>query len=72
MEMIPVESSRIATIGYDKENQILRVKFHRGGTYEYQPVFEYQYDMLVKAESVGKTFQTEILNDPTIDTNKLT
>jgi hypothetical protein len=31
----PVESSNIASVGYDKENQILEIEFHHGAVYQY-------------------------------------
>lgn len=38
MEMIPVNSTNIAAIGYDNEAATLRIDFLRGPSYEYYGV----------------------------------
>ena len=39
MEMIPVSSSNLESVGYDVETKTLRIKFHNG-LYEYYNVPE--------------------------------
>ena len=51
MNMIPVSSSNIASIGY--ENGTLYVAFNRGGLYTYSGVPESIYHGLMSASSHG-------------------
>lgn len=51
MEMIEVQSSAIARIGY--ENMTLRIEYHSGGVYDYHDVPEAVYDSLMRAKSLG-------------------
>jgi len=54
MEMIPVESSNVAAIGYDPVTATLRVQFIKGRTYEYYSVPEHLYQGLIDAGSKGQ------------------
>jgi hypothetical protein len=38
IKMVPVASSNIQSIGYDKKTETLRMKFHSGYTYDYEGV----------------------------------
>lgn len=51
MQMIPVSSSNISSIGY--ENGTLYVAFNRGGLYAYSGVPEHVYRELMAASSHG-------------------
>ena len=62
MDMIIVESSNIAAVGYDLETKELHVEFNSGKTYAYQDVPEETANNFVKAESVGKYFHAYIRN----------
>jgi hypothetical protein len=54
-----VESSQIASIGYDPQTEILEVEFKgRGAVYEYYNVPKDVYDTLMVSESVGSDFNT--------------
>ena len=53
MERESVNSSNIATIGYDSESAVLEITFKKGGVYEYYDVPQYEYDGLLSAESKG-------------------
>ena len=53
MEMIPVDSSNIAAVGYDNETGTLTIQFNNGRTYEYYNVPEYEYENLMSASSKG-------------------
>lgn len=44
MKRQSVESSNLASIGYDAENEILEVEFKHGGVYQYFDVPENVYD----------------------------
>ena len=62
MEMIPVESSNIAAVGYDGEEKELRIEFNSGKTYAYQDVPSELFDGIMEAKSVGKYFHANIRN----------
>jgi hypothetical protein len=52
MEMTPVKSSQVESIGYDAESKTLAVKFI-GGLYHYTDVPLAVYNDMIEAESVG-------------------
>lgn len=52
MNMIPVSSSNIESIGY--EDETLQVQFLNGTTYQYFDVPVHVFDGLQQAESTGK------------------
>ena len=55
MEMIPVESSNIESVGHDGR-ETLRVTFKGSGSYDYVGVTEEEFFGLVNAPSVGKAY----------------
>jgi hypothetical protein len=60
MDMKSVDSSLITAVGYDADNKKLAVKFKSGSTYNYSGVDQGTYDAMMKAESIGKHFGTNI------------
>lgn len=54
MERIPVQSSNIASIGYDEDTNTLEIEFHNGGVYQYFDVPFQVYDGLIEAGSKGQ------------------
>lgn len=58
MNMIPVASSNIASIGY--ENGTLYVRFRNGGTYAYLNVPQSVYNSLMSAPSCGSYLAAHI------------
>lgn len=60
MQMIPVSSSNISSIGY--ENGTLYIRFHKGGLYSYSGVPYSVYTALMSAPSHGKYFAAYIKN----------
>lgn len=54
MEMIPVDSSNISSIGYDNNTATLKIVFNNGRTYEYYSVPEYEFNNLLSAGSKGQ------------------
>lgn len=50
------DSSNIVAIGYDRTNQICRIQFKGGSTYEYTGVTRQDFGDLVAAESIGSYF----------------
>jgi len=63
MERQAVESSNLASVGYNPESKILEVEFKHGGIYQYKGVPKDEYDALMNAESHGKYFAANIRND---------
>lgn len=63
MKRQSVESSNLASVGYDAENEILEVEFKHGGVYQYFDVPEHVYDELMNASSHGVYFSANIRND---------
>ena len=53
MEIIPVTSSNVESIGYDEGSSTLQVKFKNGTTYQYFDVPENIFIELRDADSVG-------------------
>ncbi|RTZ01966.1 KTSC domain-containing protein [Flavobacterium sp. GSP27] len=60
MKRQSVESSNLASIGYDAENEILEVQFKHGGVYQYFDVPENVYEELMNADSHGQYFDRNI------------
>ena len=54
MDMIPVESSHIARIGYSVDTATLRIEFLSGNIYEYYDVPQNVFDEFLSADSKGK------------------
>lgn len=62
MERQPVNSSNLASIGYDGGNEILEIEFKNGRIYIYFNIHENVYDRLINASSHGKYFDKNIKN----------
>lgn len=60
---IPVESSNIASVGYDAENNILEIEFHHGSIYQYFDVPKEVYENLINATAIGSYFFHNIRNN---------
>jgi hypothetical protein len=56
MKRVPVESSAIASIGYDAEEETLEVEFSSGSVYRYLHVPADVAVALYEADSRGKYF----------------
>ena len=52
--MQSVNSSNVAEIGYNPDEQILVVAYHNGGVYNYYDVSPREYQSLEMAESKGR------------------
>jgi hypothetical protein len=52
-EMIPVDSSNVAAVGYDAEEQEIYVEFLGSGVYKYSGPDQQTFDELLGAPSVG-------------------
>jgi hypothetical protein len=60
MDQIPVDSSNIASIGYEAETQTLQVEFQGGRIYQYFDVPESVFEEFLAASSKGKFFHASI------------
>jgi len=60
LQRFPVESSNIASIGYDPATFVLEVEFHSGGIYQYSGVPEDVYHSLMDAGAKGSYFHQNI------------
>ncbi len=60
MDRRPVSSSQIKSVGYDAKREELEIEFNSGGIYRYYKVPESVYNDLMKAESKGKFFNSQI------------
>lgn len=61
MNMIPVNSSNLVAVGYDKSTQTLRIKFN-SGIYDYYNVPESIFNGLLSAPSKGQYHHAHIKN----------
>lgn len=53
MEMINVDSSNVAAVGYDENSSTLQIEFNNGSMYQYFDVPENLFEGLRDADSVG-------------------
>lgn len=60
MERTKVNSSNIASVGYDPTGQVLEVEFKNGGVFAYQGVPAHEVVNLHGSESVGKYLHSKI------------
>jgi hypothetical protein len=58
MHRVPVESSSLDSVGY--ERNVLEVRFRNGGLYQYFDVPEETVVLLMRADSKGAFFNREI------------
>lgn len=57
---IPVKSSNLRSVGYDKMDKVLQVEFRSGAIYQYYDVPEFVYFELLQADSKGMYFNGNI------------
>ena len=60
MERIPLDSSNIISVGYDKERKTLEIEFASGAIYQYFDVPKSVYSKLIDADSHAKYFDRNI------------
>lgn len=61
-DWVPLSSSNVAEAGWGQEDvEVLWVRFHSGGIYEYQGVPKSVFDALCASDSPGRFVQTEII-----------
>lgn len=59
-DMIPVDSTNIARVGYESRRHELFVEFHSGRTYVYSPVSDAVYREFLSAGSMGSYLNERI------------
>ena len=62
MDRQPVESSNIASVGYEADSMTLEVEFLSGAVYQYQGVPEYAFQEFLGSPSKGAYFSEFIRN----------
>lgn len=60
MKRSPVNSSTIASVGYDPETQTMEVEFTNSNIYQYFDVPQTVYEELMNAESAGKFLNAQV------------
>jgi len=60
MERVQVESSNLASVGYDHDTAPLAIEFHSSGIYQYSRVPQDIYESLMNASSKGAYFNNYI------------
>ncbi|QRP43071.1 KTSC domain-containing protein [Amycolatopsis sp. FDAARGOS 1241] len=60
MTRLPVDSTNIASIGYDPRTATLEIEFRHGGVYQYSGVAEATTNALLNAPSHGKYFNQHV------------
>jgi hypothetical protein len=60
IKMIPVASSNVESIGYDENDQVLRIRFLNGNTYDYKNVPIMEFERLKMAHSIGSYLHRNI------------
>lgn len=60
MKRQSVDSSNLASVGYDAAKEILEIEFNHGGVYQYFDVPESVYNELMDADSHGRYFISNI------------
>ncbi|MGN1205507.1 MAG: KTSC domain-containing protein [Eubacterium sp.] len=56
MQRYPVNSSRIANIGW--KSNIMEVQFHNGAIYQYYDVSKSEFDCFMQSSSLGSALST--------------
>ena len=62
VKMISVSSSNIHSIGYDKHNRLVYVRFHTPSLYVYEGVPESEFENLLRASSCGRYLHQRFIN----------
>lgn len=60
LDRTPVESSSLASVGYDAGERLLELEFKNGGVYRYREVPREIFDGLMAANSKGHYFLEKI------------
>ncbi len=60
MQREPVESTTVASIGYDETSQTLEVEFNDSRIYEYYNVGQNIYEAFMETDSKGRFLNSQI------------
>jgi hypothetical protein len=60
MDMQPVQSANVESVGYDPETQELHVQYTSGGLYKYEGVPEETFNELMTSGSVGSYLHANV------------
>jgi hypothetical protein len=76
MERKPVDSSNIASVGFEEgPPAVLEIEFKGGGVYQYRSeddkLVKSHHDQLMLAESKGRHFTQHIRRDPQLKVTKV-
>ncbi|MFO0986551.1 MAG: KTSC domain-containing protein [Alphaproteobacteria bacterium] len=63
MDRLPVNSSSLASVGYDPASATLEIEFKSGKIYQYFDVPEHEHQALMQASSQGSYFAKHIRNN---------
>ena len=61
MKLKPVDSEMLEAVGYDAKSRVLEVIFNSGGRYRYKEVPPFEYDGLMRADSIGQYMHKRII-----------
>ena len=62
MQRLPVSSSNVRSVGYERKARILEVEFVAGQVYQYHGVPERVFREIVQGPSAGKLFNMHVRN----------
>ena len=62
MDRLTVQSSNVASVGYDDNAATLEVEFQNGTVYQYYGVPQNMYEQFMRAPSKGQFLNTYIKN----------
>ena len=71
MNRIKVNSSNINSIGHDETKNLLEVEFYNQAIYQYHPVTRETYLTILASDSVGKTFNELVKNNPEVKSKRM-
>jgi hypothetical protein len=60
MRRKPVDSTTMRSVGYQPRSRVLEIEFDSGAVYQYLEVPVRIYEQLLRAESKGRYFNSEI------------
>lgn len=62
MRRVPVQSRAIASVGYDRNTNVLELELAEGEVYQYYAVPRRVHQELMAADSIGRYFLSQIRN----------
>jgi hypothetical protein len=60
IDMVPVQSAAISSVGHDPSTNTIHVEFHSGGTHSFGPFTKQEFERFRDADSIGKHFHANI------------